>query len=134
MLVAPSAPRTAAPAPDPLRVFGWEEGRAAAERGRRPLFVFVRADWSARSVEIRRSGLFDDPSVRRALARFVVIDLDVTDEDAAAAVTAVPFDVPGVPSMFLWEPATGRRRVVAEPLGADQVRDASAWFLSGQGE
>ncbi len=122
-----------APDPEPIRFLSWESGRAAAVEARRPVFVFVHADWSARALEIQRSGLWSDPSVQRALAPFVAIDLDATSEDDAATFVE-QLGAKGIPSMVFWDPGAGRRVSVAEPLDAAAVRDAAATFLSGRVE
>lgn len=132
-LVAPPLRSAVAPDPEPIRFLPWEPGRAAAQKARRPLFVFVHADWSARALEIQRSGLWSDPSVQRALAPFVAIDLDATSEDDAAT-RVEQLGAKGIPSMVFWDPEQGRRVSVAEPLDAAAVRDAAATFLSGRVE
>lgn len=67
-------------APPPLAVYALREGEAVARRDHKLALVFFGADWSTADKELEYT-TFPDPQVREALRDWVVIKVDMTDED-----------------------------------------------------
>ena len=100
----PSRSEPAAPASDKERdeaPLAWErsepEARQRAVREQRPMIVFLRADWSAASLELERA-VWTDPAVRRAARRFVSVRIDVTDTQADAEYWSQRYSARGIPT------------------------------------
>jgi hypothetical protein len=83
-----------------------------------PRLVYVRAAWSAASLDVERRGLFDSVAVRKLARPFSAVLLDVTDVDAREQQhSLVALGVRDVPSIVLdgcgarLDPGTTRRLV-----------------------
>lgn len=117
--------------PPPLALLDYA---VAAERARlehRPLFVLVRASWSARAIELERSGVLDSTEVRRALGPFVAARLDASSDESAAR-QLERLGALTVPSLVLYDPGSGRRALVPEPLDKAAIVDAASRFVVGE--
>jgi len=64
------------------------------------MIVFLRADWSAASLELERA-VWTDPAVRRAARRFVAVRVDVTDTQADAEYWSQRYFARGIPTTVL---------------------------------
>lgn len=68
-----------------------------ARRAKKPLLVFVRADWAAPSTRIERD-YFTDPSIQRIASAFIPIVIDGTDASARGIdELLVRFEIRSVP-------------------------------------
>ncbi len=95
---------------------------AAARAAGRPVMLDFYADWCVSCKELERE-TFTDPAVRAELGRFVLLQADVTDYDAAdRALMQGRFQIPGPPAMLFFSPAGSelkdRRLVGFTPPGA----------------
>lgn len=119
----------------------WHElasGEALARRQHRPALVFLGASWSKADVELERY-VFPDPEVRNALRDWVLIKVDMTDdEDKSVQAAASRFDTVGVPTTLgidFGEPQTDPARrpkelfrfneFVKPPVMAAKIREAN---------
>jgi thiol:disulfide interchange protein len=67
----------------------------------------VRAAWAAAALEMERT-TWKDPRVVDTAKRFIALQLDVTQAEGAAELTAQRFDVEAIPSVLVLDPS-GRR-------------------------
>ena len=115
----------AAGAPDFRRVKTTDDlDRALAEAraAGRPVMLDFYADWCVSCKELERE-TFTDPAVRAELGRFVLLQADVTDNDAAdRALMQGRFQIPGPPAILFFAPdgaeLKGRHLVGFTPPGA----------------
>lgn len=72
-----------------------------AAQAAKPSLIFFRADWDCAAKELEHA-TFSDARVQRALAGFVTVKVDVTDEDSDRVQRAVrAFDVLGDPTLIV---------------------------------
>jgi thiol:disulfide interchange protein len=111
------APRTAT-------VIAWElDERDARERARRrglPQIVYLRADWSASSLEMERT-TWSDPRVGVASRRFIVLKLDVSSAEGDAELYAERYGVERIPSTLVVDTDGRTVAVLGGAVSADAL-------------
>jgi thioredoxin:protein disulfide reductase len=95
---------------------------AAARTGGRPVMLDFYADWCVSCKEMERD-TFSDPAVQAQLARFVLLQADVTANDSDdQALMQGRFGLPGPPAILFFDPAgaelKGLRLVGFKPAAA----------------
>jgi thiol:disulfide interchange protein DsbD len=93
--------------------------RELAAAGGRPVMLDFYADWCASCKEMERY-TFSDPAVQAEMGRFVLLQADVTANDATdQALLQGRFGLPGPPAMLFFDPSgaelKGRRLVGFKP-------------------
>lgn len=83
---------------------------AAAQASGRPVLLDFYADWCVSCKEMERY-TFSDPAVAAEMARFVLLQADVTDNDAEdQALMQGRFGIPGPPAILFFDPQGQERR------------------------
>ncbi len=83
---------------------------AAAQASGRPVLLDFYADWCVSCKEMERY-TFSDPAVAAEMARFVLLQADVTDNDADdQALMQGHFGIPGPPAILFFDPLGQERR------------------------
>lgn len=96
-----------------------EAARALASHAKKPLLVFVRAEWSTAALEMER-GILDDPAFERAARPYVLARIDATEEKEQTYYWLSTLGVNGVPSVALVD-ASGRREVIDGLVSAEEL-------------
>jgi thioredoxin:protein disulfide reductase len=98
-----------------------EQAIAAATSAGQPVMLDFYADWCTSCIEMERY-TFTSPAVRAALADAVLLQADVTANDAADQALLRRFGIFGPPSIVFFGPDGGERqgyRVVGFKAAAD---------------
>jgi len=102
----------------------WEtsvsEAQARARRQRRPMLVYLRADWSAAALELDR-GVWSDPRVLRAARGFVALKLDLSAAEGDAELYAQHFGVRAVPTTVVLDAAGKQVGMLAGAFEAEDL-------------
>ena len=110
--ITAGAPATAAPTGELFHRYTLlediEKGMARARQQGKPLILDYYADWCTDCLRMEAT-TFKDPRVRAALARFELVQADVTDNNDAAKAVKKKFGVLGPPAMLIFG-ANGEER------------------------
>ncbi|NUP13253.1 MAG: hypothetical protein HOW73_45010 [Polyangiaceae bacterium] len=109
-----------------------EQAWADAERGNKPLLVYVRAAWSTAGLEMERETLTSEVA-GRASRPYVAVYVDITDDDVLARTEArlgVPIAV--VPITFLIDVRSDRRSALEGYKDVDAFAEGLSAFVSGK--
>ena len=96
-----------------------EAARALATHAKKPMLVFVRAEWSTAALEMEREVL-DDPVVERAARPYVLARLDATEEKEQTYYWLNALGVKSVPAVALVD-SSGRREVIDGLVTAEEL-------------
>lgn len=87
--------------PPPIVFYSLEEGERAAIRTHKLALVFFGADWSMADKQLEHE-TFPHPTVREALRDWVLIKVDMTDDEAPGLLAAKSrFEIHGDPTTIL---------------------------------
>jgi thiol:disulfide interchange protein DsbD len=101
-----------------------ESGFARAKKEGKPVLLDFYATWCTDCVRMEKT-TFLDPRVRAALARFTLLQADVTENDAAATAIKKKFGVFGPPALLLFA-ADGTERKELRFYGYKNVEELLA--------
>jgi len=82
---------------------------AAAKAQGKPVMLDFYADWCVYCIQMERN-TFPDPAVRDAMARMVLLQADVTDNDEADKALQRHIGIPAPPAMIFWGADGAERR------------------------
>ncbi len=82
---------------------------AAAKAAGRPVMLDFYADWCVYCIQMERD-TFPDPRVRQAMRQLVLLQADVTDNDAADKALQRHIGIPAPPAMIFWGADGAERR------------------------
>jgi thiol:disulfide interchange protein len=108
-----------------------EGARDEAARQKKPLLVFVRAEWSTAALQMEREVL-RDPKIARAARPFVAVRLDATAEAPKTYYWMTGLDVRTVPSVLLLSTTSARREAVEGLVTAEELVTALNDFVEGE--
>ncbi len=77
---------------------------AAARAAGKPVMLDFYADWCIYCKTLEKN-VFPDPRVRAAMADFVMLQVDVTDQTDEQLAIQKRFDVPAPPALIFWNPS-----------------------------
>ena len=78
-----------------------DQALAAAKAAGKPVMLDFYADWCVYCKTLEKN-VFPDPRVRAALADFLLLQVDVTDQTDAQLAIQKRFDVPAPPALIFW--------------------------------
>ncbi len=97
-----------------------DELQALLARSSQPMLLDIYADWCV-TCKVMEEEVFPDPAVRRAMADYQLLRVDVTDNNATDRALQRHFDIVGPPTLLVF--AGGReerhRRIVGEISAAE---------------
>lgn len=110
----------------PIDWVPYSEARLAEARAeRRPVFIDFQAAWCLPCREMERT-TFRDERVVRATGPYVMLQADVTEQDAAAEAVMKRFAVPGVPTYLVFDETGAEASRFVGFVGADAMAAALA--------
>lgn len=104
-----------------------------ARRTKRPLFVYVRAGWSAASIAMERS-ILEAEIVERASRPYLPVLVDLVDDEILGRTEArLGVALDQLPAIELVDLASGRRASTRGAVTAEQLAESLGAFVSKGG-
>jgi len=95
----------------------------AARSAGRPILIDFMADWCIPCHEMERT-TYVDPEVRREAERFAMLKADITRETDETNALAEQYEVHGVPTVILLDPAGNELQRLVGYVGPDEMLEA----------